>query len=717
MNNKFSASLVGLLLTASSITSSVQASYADGPAVLSTSSITTNFQNEMWTATFNADDSSFYFAEIGATGIHQVRTTDLMNSGAMLTPTDDGMGTFRAGFTNWQNAKMLASPVAGKDGHFWIYSASGNCSVTANQCDSPKSSGLWAIDTSAQNAVRRIPLLRANGEGQDGQLFGLAITPDGRYVYAMASKGSRNSGPDEAQIFKVDTATNTQIGLGFVVPFWWSALGADNQYVYGLSNGTYARVKINGDPTTSTGDQLVENLNIANGEALHLDDLWDFVLQGKYLISWAPDSVSCSLGAGYIGIVDSETGESKVIPLAPTVKAIGATFGGDGNLYAFDICHSTVIKIDPLTGQVLAQTAPMPEVGSLRTDWPFTAMSFDGSIFVVGGSKNGGLRAIVANPPRKATQSDRAVITGSSYQNQYLSATKGTWSAVPTATTSLQWYRCQKSVPANATEATSAQKCSKISGATSTRYKIGVEDAGMYITAFISATNSQGTTVSSAGSIRAKSLKAPTRLNLPVVSGKANKGAYLKTTVGTWAANPIVKTSIKWFRCEHEKKATSLPLSDGEQCVQIPKATKTKYKLSEADAGKFVTSQITATNNLGSIAIFATSKHVTIKPRNVTAPRISGLTVLGKTLTANAGTWDAFPSAKTSIGWYRCVNPTVSGSANFRTSMRCSLIHGVAGNKYTTISADKDKYISVIVKATNSAGTVLFTSDSTGKIG
>jgi hypothetical protein len=288
--------------------------------------------------------------------------------------------------------------------------------------------------------------------------------------------------------------------------------------------------------------------------------------------------------------------------------------------------------------------------------------------------------------------------------------------AYPEAVVSYQWYRCDKAVAAGLSALPTASKCVKVTGATAANYKVAVPDAGKYLTALVQAKNTIGSTFLTVATFRAPPLKAPSKIALPVGTGTAKASSLLTGTLGTWAGNPVPKTTVQWFRCENATAASAKAVPGSAQCEAIRGATKTRYKLGTADKGKYVTVQITAKNTEGEAVSTAKSQRVLLDPTLVENPEINGAAGLNKSLSANKGTWLAYPTAKTTLQWYRCNRATSPGAKSFSGSSGCKAIDGATRSSYRTGAADEGKYISVLVKATNSAGTKSVTTRSTDKI-
>ena len=693
-------------------------SMASDVPTLPTQHVDINFQNEMWASAFSQDDTNFFFAEIGLSGIHQILTSELAQSGQPIPANSDGMASFRTRIGDWQNADLYFGQGVGPSGHHWLYGAAGNCAVVTGTCQSaPSQGGVWAIDTDAQNTVSSIPLLRANGEGQDGQVFGVTGTPNGKYIYALAGKGGHNTGAQGKQLFKIDAKTNMQIGQGVPVPFAWDRIYASDQYVYGLSAGQYLKVKIDGDSTQLTGDSAAETLNITSGTAPDLAwaDAATYSLQGNVLLSGASLNMSCSTSPGQIGLVDVTTGVSKVLDLGQSVFPVYPVLGGDETVYTFDLCSSRVLQLDADTGAVISRTTPFPSVGSLNGIWPFGVISHDLSKYVVGGERNGGLIEVNTNPPRIPSLRANPSLSGTGLQGTNVAVSIGSWSASPAAKSSLQWFRCEKAVRTSVSTFSKSSKCIAIPGAIKATYRLKIDDADRYLTVLEKASNTVGSVSISTVSLHAPKLSAPKGKTLPTITGSAAAGKVLTVRTGTWTANPVAKTSSQWYRCDTATKAKASPVPGS--CASISGANKVRYKLTAADKGKFVTVRVTALNTQGSAMVTAKSQHVAQEPTVSGAPTISGSEVVSRTLTATKGTWLAFPTAKTEIVWYRCASPTAEGAKKFSGSSRCVAISRATKTRYRLTADDQGKYLSVLVTATNKAGTRTVTAKSTGQIG
>jgi len=436
-----------------------------------------------------------------------------------------------------------------------------------------------------------------------------------------------------------------------------------------------------------------------------------------------------------------EFGSLNAAPTAPTRRGYtfagwSATNGGtaisfpyapgvseDINLYALWTVNIYTITFNPNGGVAVpngsftietdAQLVTPIRVGYTFNGWSAT----DGGAIIAfpyapGVVENITLYAKWTRNPYKPELLSNPTVSGDGYQSTYMVADLGTWSAFPDAVLTVQWYRCDKSVSAGLSTIPAASKCVKIAGATKTKYKLVVADAGEYMTVLVQAKNSIGTTLVTAKSDRALPLKAPAKVKLPVVEGTAVAKQTLTVDDGTFSANPVAKISIQWFRCEDDTKVSGLPVPDSAQCEEIKGAKGARYRLVTADEGKYITAQIEAENSEGNAFTTAKSVRVALTPSVIANPDVSGSAQIGKVVSASAGRWLAFPAADTSVQWFRCNKETLAGARKFGASSGCVAIKGATKARYTLAAADRGKHISALVTAENKAGDETVTTDS-----
>jgi Hypothetical glycosyl hydrolase family 15 len=269
-------------------------------------------------------------------------------------------------------------------------------------------------------------------------------------------------------------------------------------------------------------------------------------------------------------------------------------------------------------------------------------------------------------------------ITGTAQDGQNLAASTGTWSNSPTAY-AYQWKRCDSA----------GGTCSSISGATSSQYGVGSADVGKTLRVVVTASNSGGsasTTSLQTGVVVAAPgapTSPPVNTGLPVISGTAQEGLTLASTMGSWSNSPDTYT-YQWKRCD----------SSGAACSAVTGAIASKYVLGSADVGGTLRVVVTASNDAGpasatsaATAVVAASG-VTNPLANPTLPTISGTPQQGMTLTSSTGTWSPTPSSY-AYQWKRCDS---TGSA-------CASIAGATSSQLTLAAADVGKTVRVTVTA------------------
>lgn len=97
------------------------------------------------------------------------------------------------------------------------------------------------------------------------------------------------------------------------------------------------------------------------------------------------------------------------------------------------------------------------------------------------------------------------------------------------------------------------------------------------------------------GAYQATVPESPVNTEPPTVSGTTQVGKTLTATTGTWAGYPAPTFTYQWLRCD----------SNGNNCVDIPNATASTYRLTAADQGKTIRAQVIATNSEGSEGAFS----------------------------------------------------------------------------------------------------------------
>ncbi|MBJ7355045.1 MAG: thrombospondin type 3 repeat-containing protein [Thermoleophilaceae bacterium] len=310
-------------------------------------------------------------------------------------------------------------------------------------------------------------------------------------------------------------------------------------------------------------------------------------------------------------------------------------------------------------------------------------------------------------------------VTGNTRVGQVLTTTDGTW--VPAdATLVRSWYRC--------TDAVSFGTCTTIPSETGTTYTLVAADDNKYIRSGVTGTSTAGSTFANSTATAkiitdgdadgvpdatdACPAEAGNKPNgclasdivgagVPTISGTLEVGFTLTSTTGSWTVlhDQLGYTlSYQWQRCDTTSPAT---------CADIASATGSTYVQAQADYGKRIRVNVTATNaDDTALQSSAISNAVSQVPGNSVPPTLSGNAQVGSTLTSSTGTW--IPNDGTyTYAWRRCDTIDFSG---------CVTIAGQTASTYTLVAADATKYVSSSVTSTTTAGSGTVSSAPAGPI-
>jgi len=299
---------------------------------------------------------------------------------------------------------------------------------------------------------------------------------------------------------------------------------------------------------------------------------------------------------------------------------------------------------------------------------------------------SGTITSVIQFPP---IASAPPVFTAVAQQGQPLTATNGTWTRDPAASTSYtyQWKLCDPS----------GNNCNDISGGTAATYTPLAADVGGTLQVVVTASSTGGGDARLAETSAASTpvlVPAPVNTWRPVLSGIVEQGQQLTVSTGSWSYAPDGYT-YAWQRCD----------STGANCVDIAGATALSYTPVAGDVGATLVATVTAHNGGGTTPQpSAQSAIVAIAPPvNTVLPAITGLVQAGQTLSASDGTWSNLPAGY-SYQWQDC---DITGQS-------CTPIPGAIANSYVAIAADVGQALNVTVTATNASGSSTATSAATG---
>jgi GH25 family lysozyme M1 (1,4-beta-N-acetylmuramidase) len=181
-------------------------------------------------------------------------------------------------------------------------------------------------------------------------------------------------------------------------------------------------------------------------------------------------------------------------------------------------------------------------------------------------------------------------VVGPPEAGQLLAAVPGTWEGGKPITFAYAWRRCDAA----------GLNCVAITGATAESYRPVAADVGHSLEVVVTATATAGSATATSPPTVAVTPAGtspgvrPTNLKAPVVTGTAQAGQILTSSVGTWTGAPT-RFTYRWRRCN----------ASGTSCVAIPQATNAKRTLTPDDIGSTLSLVVTATGTGGSASATA----------------------------------------------------------------------------------------------------------------
>ncbi len=267
----------------------------------------------------------------------------------------------------------------------------------------------------------------------------------------------------------------------------------------------------------------------------------------------------------------------------------------------------------------------------------------------------------------------------------------------PVNTPSYDWYICQtgavgvpNSIPAN---------CELQADFASKAFVIPASAAGKYVLGWVTATNTLGS-VSKATEFTPVVKMAPVNTSAPSLAGADEVGGTITADPGAWNSNPAPTFTYQWYSCD----AASSTVSSG--CSAVAGSTASTFSPTEAQAGKYILANVTATTSVwagNALAVKASSTFGPIRmPATVkTAPQITGAAHVGEALTL-AFAQNAvigYPKPTFEYDWYAC-DAAVSQLTNTLPA-DCSIVAGYTSKPLTVGSAIAGKFVTAVLTAEN----------------
>ena len=307
-----------------------------------------------------------------------------------------------------------------------------------------------------------------------------------------------------------------------------------------------------------------------------------------------------------IGMTAFEDNALTTVTIPNSVTSIGTSAFASNDLTTVTIGNSvtsiagTAFYNNALTSVTFLGNAPEAgddvlggNSGLTSVKRPYTATGW--------GSTWSGVAVVIADA--RATATVKPTVTGTSTVGRTLTAAKGTWTGYPTPTFTYQWYACTTAVSAART--TVPTTCKKITGATRSTFKLTSAQRGKYVAVLVTG-RSTGTTATAWLSKTTTSIGVRASATVkPAISGTAAVNLTLTAAKGTWTGYPTPIFTYQWYACTRAVSAASSTVP--ATCKKITGATKSTFKLTATQRGKYVAVFVTGTS-LGTTATTWLSK-------------------------------------------------------------------------------------------------------------
>jgi hypothetical protein len=359
--------------------------------------------------------------------------------------------------------------------------------------------------------------------------------------------------------------------------------------------------------------------------------------------------------------------------------------------------------------------------------------------------------AIVSAPantvnPTVALISATTPEVGNSYE-----AKEGTWTGNPTF--AYTWYACTSTVGSSVTTAPDSglnpSGCALIADQTGKQLLLTLAMNGKYIVAGVTATNVVGSATKYSASGTQSVRTGVFYTSAPSISPTSSQlhGATLSFDLGTWSGitDGDVMT-FKWMRCTKPISAAVDAGSTSVNCADVTSAVSATWSVAPGadpttgewvlpvdksldlttttgQSGRYIVGYAKLTHYLdaGKTAsklrsyLTASTGMVLEAPSVTVAPTVSGTNTVGQTLTRAQGTWRGAEAPTFSTEWFRC-SSAVPSPAPATVPEGCVAISGQNTASYTLVDADREKFVGVLVTATNGSGTATSFSVTTDAI-
>jgi hypothetical protein len=183
----------------------------------------------------------------------------------------------------------------------------------------------------------------------------------------------------------------------------------------------------------------------------------------------------------------------------------------------------------------------------------------------------------------------------------------------------------------------------------------------------------------------------------PSMSGTVAVGKTLTAAPGTWAGYPTPTLTYKWYACT--RAVTAARDAVPSTCKVISGATRSTFKLTTAQRGKYVAVLVTGASLGTAATTWLSTTSVDVRATAIYKPAIRGTTTVGKTLTAAKGTWTGYPTPTFTYQWYACTRAVTVARKTVPST--CVSISDATRSTFKLTSAQRGKYVAVLVTGTS----------------
>jgi hypothetical protein len=179
----------------------------------------------------------------------------------------------------------------------------------------------------------------------------------------------------------------------------------------------------------------------------------------------------------------------------------------------------------------------------------------------------------------------------------------------------------------------------------------------------------------------------------PSMSGTLAVGKTLTAAPGTWTGYPTPTFAYQWYACT--RAVTVARSTVPSTCVRISRATRSTFKITSAQRGKFIAVFVTGTSAGTASMSWLSTTSVDARATATVKPTIKGTATVGKTLTGSKGTWKGYPTPTFTYQWYACTRAVTVARSTVPST--CVRISGATRSTFTLTTAQRGKYVAVLV--------------------